>query len=180
MKPTWIKTLAGACVGLLLVIVSETVSLSAQELGNQSSPTSAGNFSKRSIHGAWLILVQQKNCQSGAPIGPPGRGLLTFVDGGTINETTAPTGGSPLPVPFFRSPGHGVWERINWNYYTATMISQRLNPDGTFAGWAKVQASFQLAESGNEFTSTGSYEIINPSGVVSLSGCSTSTGTRLE
>jgi hypothetical protein len=140
-----------------------------------------GQQSPRSIEGVWLLQVQRRDCQTGNPIGPAGHGLLTFASGGTISETTAPPAGpAPLPTPFFRSPGHGVWQRLNWEKYTAAIINQRLNADGTFAGWTRLRATFQLRENGNEITSTGSFEFIDPSGNAAPPGCSTSTGTRFE
>ena len=155
--------------------------MSGQQPANPSSTPTTGNFSKRSIHGVWLTVVQQKDCQTGNPGAGFGRGLLTFAEGGTISATHAPTAGSAVPVPLSLSPVHGVWERHDWNHYTVTMIGQRLNPpDGTFAGWHKVQMSLQLAESGNEFTGTSSFEIVNPSGAVLASGCSAITGNRLQ
>jgi hypothetical protein len=60
------------------------------------------------------------------------------------------------------------------------MISQRLKPDGSFDGWTKIVATFQLSGDGNAFTSMGSFEMISPNGVVVSTGCSLSTGTRLK
>ena len=180
MKLTSFKITAGALLGLLLIIGSRTLLISGQPANPSANPTT-GNFSKRSIHGVWLFVIQQKDCQTGNPGAGFGRGLMTFAEGGTISETAAPVAGSAVPVPLLRSAGHGVWERHSWNHYTATFISQRLNPpDGTFAGWHKVQTSMQLAESGNEFTGTSSFEIVNPSGAVLASGCAAITATRLQ
>ena len=177
MKLTLTKTLGAAFVGLSLLIGSSPNSVSGQQPGN--SDGAIGDFSKRSIQGVWLVVVQRKHCQTGDLIGPPGRGLLTFAEGGTISETTAP-GALPPNVALFRSGGHGVWERQSWSHYPVTMISQRLKADGTFDGWAKIVATFELAENGNTFTSVGTFEIITPSGDVLDSGCSVTTGTRLR
>lgn len=180
MRNRTLKTMA-ALMGLLLLVGSTVIFVSGQDLENGTLLNSTKNISKRSIQGVWLVQVQQRNCQTGDPIGPAGHGLLTFAEGGTINETTAPPAPLvPLPIPFFRSPGHGIWERHNWEHYTAAIINQRLNADGTFAGCTRLRANFQLMESSNEFTSTGSFELINPSGTVIFTGCSTSTGTRFD
>jgi hypothetical protein len=179
MKLTSFKITAGALLGLLLIIGGRTLLMSGQP-ANPSSTPATGNFSKRSIHGVWLTVVQQKDCQTGNPGAGLGRGLMTFAEGGTLSGTLATVPGSSPPVSLGSSPGHGVWERHSWNHYTATMIAQRLNPDGTFAGWHKVEVSLQLAPSGNEFTGTSSFEIVNPSGAVLASGCSAITGTRLQ
>ena len=171
------QTMSAAVLGLLLLVATTMSSVSGQVQGNNPSGSETGNFSKKSIQGVWLIVVQRKDCQTSNPMGPPGRGLVTFADGGTLSETAAP---GVTPVPFLRSAGHGVWERNGWSHYPATIISQRLNADGSFAGWTKLVATFQLSENGNTFTASGSFEVIEPNGNVSLTGCSTTTGTRLQ
>lgn len=174
------KSLVGL-LGSLILFGGMLIIVAGQNSKVESPKNSGEGFSKRSIEGVWLVEAQRRDCQNGNPIGPAGRGLMTFAAGGTMSETTAPPAAPvPLPVPVFRSTGHGVWQRINWEHYTGAFIIQRLNPDGTFAGWIRSRGTFQLMESGNEFTSTGSTEITDPSGTVVLTGCSTSTGTRFE
>jgi hypothetical protein len=171
-------------VGLLasLVLIAGFFAISGgREVRGESTQSSADEFSKRSIAGVWLVEAQRRNCQTGAPIGPAGRGLVTFAADGTLSETTAPPAAAePLEVPVFRSPGHGVWQRLNWEHYTGAFISQRLNSDGTFAGWTRSKATYQLMESGSEITSTVTVELLDPSGNVFLAGCATATGTRFE
>ena len=181
MKLTSFNITAGALLGLSLIIGSRTLLISGQGSANPPSTSTSGNFSKRSIHGVWQTVVRQKDCQTGNPGPGVGLGLITFAEGGTLGGTFASApGSSPPPVSLGISPGHGVWERHNWNDYTVTMITQRLSPDGTFAAWHKVKMSLQLAESGNEFTGTSTFEIVSSSGAVILSGCSTIAGTRIE
>ena len=184
MKNTLLNKSLAAFLGSLILVGGMIAIVAGQDLKTETPQSLAEDFSKRSIEGVWVVQVQRRDCQTGTPMGPAGRGLLTFANGGTVNETTAPPAPPiPPPVPpppFFRSPGHGVWQRLNWENYAVAIINQRLNPDGTFAGWTRLRASFQLAESGTEITSTGSFEFIDPSGNQTSSGCSTSTGTRFE
>ena len=170
-------------VGLLgsLILFGSIFVIVAQDAKVLSTQNLAEDFSKRSIEGVWIIQAQRRDCQTGNPMGPAGHGLMTFATGGTMSEMTAPSAGPvPLPVPIVRSSGHGVWHRLNWENYTGAFIIQRLNPDGTFAGWIRSRGTFQLNESGNELTSTGSTEVLDAGGNVISTDCSTSTGTRFE
>ncbi len=177
MKPKLFKTITAASLGLLILIASKMTSIAAQDSGNHPSATATGNFSKRSIEGVWLVTLQQTSCDTGAPIREPGRGLMTFAEGGTLSETTAPSG--PLPGPMLRSPGHGVWERRGGNEYAAVTVVQLLGIDGAYAGRSRIVSTFQLSDDSKEFTSTATFTIIAPNGSV-LTGCSISTGTRIE
>jgi hypothetical protein len=174
------KSLVGLLVSLIL-FGSMLAIVAGQDPKIESPQNIAEPFSKRSIEGVWLIVAQRRDCQTGDPIGPVGRGLMTFATGGTMSEMTAPPAGpTPLPAPIVRSAGHGVWNRLNWENYTGAFIIQRLNPDGTFVGWVRSRGNFLLMESGNDLTSTGSTEVLDAAGNVLSTGCSTSIGTRFE
>jgi hypothetical protein len=175
MKNSSLRTKAAAMAGLLILCTSVIVFVSAHESAAQSWGT---DDSKKSLEGVWLTQVQRINCDTGDPIALPGQGLITFARDGTLSETTAPSG--PQPMPFLRGPGHGVWDQHSQREYTVTIINQRLNPDGSFAGWSKVRGTFYVAKNGNEFTAASAFEIIDPNGNVLFMGCSTVTGTRFQ
>ena len=181
MKNTLLGKSLAAFLGLSILVGGMIVIVTGQDSKFETPQNLAKSFSKRSIEGVWLLEPQRRDCVTGNPMGPAGRGLMTFANGGTMSETAAPPAAPlPLPVAIVRSAGHGVWQRLNWENYTAAFIIQRLNPDGTFAGWIRSRGTFQLSESGNEITSTGSTEVLDPSGTVVTTGCFTSNGTRFE
>lgn len=64
--------------------------------------------------------------------------------------------------------------------FTNTITSFRFNADGTYAGTQKITRQIELDGSGDGFTSTNSVEIIDTSGTVLQTLCSTETGTRIE
>ena len=43
---------------------------------------------KTQLVGTWQVQVTQIDCQSGQQLGPPFTSLLTFAQGGTMNEDT--------------------------------------------------------------------------------------------
>src|SRR5262245_55555206 len=59
----------------------------------------------RTLEGAWLVVTQQRNCTTNAPIGLPHPALVTYHAGGTLSDSS--------DVPAFavgqRSEGHGTW-----------------------------------------------------------------------
>ena len=172
MKNSLLKTLAGTLMLVLMFVGSMNVCVSAQGL--------AEDFSKRSIVGVWLAQLQGRNCTTGDPVGPSAPGLMTFAEGGTLSETATIPPPNPFPSPFFRSPGHGIWDRQNWENYTAAIVLQRLNADGTFAGRTRIRLTIQLMDSGNGFTWTGTGELVAPDGTVIGTSCNTGSAVRFE
>jgi hypothetical protein len=79
-----------------------------------------------------------------------------------------------------RLPGHGVWERQNGRQYSAAFRFLNFNLDRTFAGTNVIRSAISLSHSGNEYTSTDTVEILDPSGTVIDRGCATQTATRFE
>lgn len=165
--------------GLLMLAGSARLFVSGQELKNESSQNSTENFSTGSrIVGTWQTSVTPRNCQTGVPVAPSFPGLLTFNEGETLTGTSAAV-----------SSVYGVWQRrdgVQQNQsdfaqqYSFAFISLRYSPTGTFIGTQKVRQTATLGTSGNDFTSTGSIEILDANGNTIGTGCSTSTATRFQ
>src|SRR5579862_4090429 len=75
--------------------------------------------SKAKLVGTWQVTVTQVDCQSGTQLGPPFTSLLTFAQGGTMNEDTE--------NPFFgrgqRGGGQGMWSSSGQSIYAAKSIA---------------------------------------------------------
>ncbi len=155
-----------------------TLIMAAPTFTNASASEVQKTSFKKSIVGVWLWQLQGRDCTSGAPLGGSAPGVLTFATGGTLSETT--TVPTPIGVPFFRSPGHGFWDKQNAVNYTAAFILQRLSADGSFAGRTILRGTIQLSENDDEFTWTGSGEVLAPNGTVLLNTCNTATAVRFE
>jgi hypothetical protein len=85
-------------------------------------------------------------------------------------------GSSPALV----SNAYGVWQHTGGPNFTNTFTVFRFNPDGTYAGTLKATRMIVLGEDANEFTVTATEEILDPSGTVIATLCSTQTARRLE
>ena len=134
------------------------------------------NTHERAITGVWRTVVTVRNCQTGAPLVPPFRGLFTFNEGGTMSEYGIGPGASPA----LRSPGHGVWQRDHgWQDYSFVFTYYRYNATGIFIGSQKVTATLVLGESGDEFTTNSEIESFDANDNLISTACATTAGTRL-
>jgi hypothetical protein len=153
------------------------ISVLGQESKTSNSPEEQTEHSQRNIVGAWRTAVTLRNCQTGLPVSPVGRGLLTFNEGGTLSEYN----GSPALPPAMRSPGHGVWEQQRGRRnFSGVFVINRYDATGVFIGTTKVTVAWKLSASGNSFTSNAAVEIFDANDNLIGTGCATSVGTRIE
>lgn len=172
MKNKFMQIAAGTIFGLLIIAGSAQFLVSGQEFKKDSSEDSAENSSRNNsrLVGTWQTIVTPRNCQTGVPVAPAFPGILTFNEGGTLTGTSTAV-----------SSVYGVWERRGgWRHYSFAFISLRYSPTGTFIGTQKVRQTVEFGVGGNDFTSTGSIEILDANGATVGTGCSTSTGTRFQ
>ena len=160
MKRTYWKTIAGASLAVVLVMIAAQIPISGQ------------NGKGRRIEGTWRVEITLRNCQTGAAIATES-GLHTFLAGGSMLST-------PAINPALLSTGHGVWEHLGGRSFTNTVVLFRFNPDGTYAGTAKVTRQIELGENPDELTSTDIGEATDPNGNVIGTRCATVVGRRLE
>jgi hypothetical protein len=179
MKKTFLKTIGGAALAILMLAMFAQIQVSAQVLENIPLEQSRG------IVGAWRTAITQRNCQTGLPLGPAFRGLFTFNKGGTMSEY----GIGPGLSPALRSPGHGVWEQISgggrifssvFRNYSFKFIFYRYDASGVFIGSSKITGALELGESGDGFTSSSTIEVFNANDNLIVTGCATAVGTRIE
>ena len=149
-----------ASIIALAVITALTMKVfivSGQNIQTKQSAASS-NARERTIAGVWRTVVTPRNCQTGAPVAPPLRGLFTFNEGGTMSEYGIGPGSSPA----LRSPGHGVWEREQgWKDHSFAFTFYRYDASGAFIGSQKVTATLELGASGDEFTTKSVVEVFD-------------------
>lgn len=134
------------------------------------------------IVGTWLVQVTLRNCQTGAPLGPPFNSLVTFHADGTIVEAAASTSFAPGQ----RTPAHGTWTRQGPRTYRQNMAALLLfdtpagypvPPGGFLAGGQTVNHTVTLVDA-NRLTSTGTNAFYTNGLVLYRSGCSTAEAVR--
>lgn len=166
------QTIGGTFLGLLLLFGCTQVFVSGQDSQKSEARLSKEGFGP-GIEGVWLTTVTQLNCQTGVTVRTV-QGLLTFHNDGTIAET------STVSSPAFRSPGHGLWEKIAGQSYSGKFIFQRFNADGSYAGTQKITQSFELSRFGNTFEASGTVQLFDTNNNLIGGGCATATGRRFE
>ncbi len=135
---------------------------------------SAQQAAPKKLEGVWDSRVTLTNCQSGAVLAMF-RAFEMFIHGGSLTDTNAAPNAATS-----RGPGFGRWQHLDGQNYSAAMQFFRFNPDGSFAGVQKINRAIVLANDGNSYTSTVTFESDDPSGNVLMSGCGTETATRLQ
>ncbi|HEX4707332.1 MAG TPA: hypothetical protein VH229_06330 [Candidatus Udaeobacter sp.] len=170
MKITSLKQI---CSSALIVMAALTVAFSFASAQAPERPM----HPERTIQGVWRTMVTPVNCQTGDPLAPPFRSLLTFNMGGTMSEYGIGPGSSPA----LRSPGHGVWQREHgWQDYSYTFTFYRYDASGAFIGSQKVTSVLELGASGDEFTTHAAGEILDANDNVIATFCVRAAGTRFE
>ena len=150
-----------------LILIGLTLAFSSASAGGPA----------RTVEGAWRNMVTPVNCQTGAPLAPPFRSLLTFNEGSTMSEY----GISPGLTPALRSPGHGVWERgPTMKNYSFAFTFYRYDASGLFIGSQKVTSALRLAASGQDFTSNAVVQILDANDNVVATFCANAAATRFE
>jgi len=149
MKTTFLKSIGGTALALLVLVGGMQISVSGQsDEGHEPS-----------LVGVWVTQVTRRNCETGAPIGATSQIQVTFAKGGTLLETVGPS--------IFRSPGNGIWKREHgWNEYSFGERFMRFDAAGSFTGSGVVRAALTLDETGDHYTSTATNDVLDAAGNV--------------
>lgn len=161
MKQTFLKLTVGTALTLLM-IAGGIQTVSAQE------PVEPHGFG---IVGTWDAEVTLLNCTTGVPLFPPGRSLVSYVQGGTFIEEAS---GTP---PSMRYPGLGVWMHVRARTYTLAFKVFQFNADGTSNGKIVVVTDVEH-NLDDSLTSSGSVRLFNAAGDLTATLCVSTTATR--
>lgn len=177
MKNTFFKTISGTILTILMLAISAQISVFAQDGSEEKSSTqtqkdSSAQRGNAALEGSWNVQVTIRNCQTGAVI-ISFPAMNTFMRGGTMQE--AGSSSSTL-----RAAGHGVWSHQNGRSFSSAFQFFRFNADGTYAGIQRVRRQIEVSRFGSSFDASATFEIFNPSGVLTATGCATETAVRFE
>lgn len=176
MKKTFLKTVGGAALAILMLVVFAQIRVSAQQ--EPPEDLTRRNITQ-ALEGSWSAQVTVLNCQSGGAIRTFPR-MNTFMQGGTMQEFSAAV------APSLRGPGHGVWSYLSERRFSnAIQFSYavqffRFNADGSFAGSVRERRNVEVSRFRNTYNATGTGEIFDANGTLILTTCSTETATRFE
>ena len=140
MRNTFLKTIGGTILTILMLAAFTNISVSAQAVLN-SPPTEDGRFqspeNSRDLEGTWDAQVTIRNCQTGEAI-RTFASIGTFMSGGTSLDSTS---GIPQSL---KTPGHGIWSHISGNTYRFKFKSFSFDPSGNFTGWTIINHEANL------------------------------------
>ncbi len=138
--------------------------------------------SKAKLVGTWQVTVTQVDCQSGTPLGPPFTSLLTFAQGGTMNEDTENSAFGRGQ----RGGGQGMWSSTGQSTYAAksvalikytTPANQKTHNPGFEAGKQTINQNITFNDQSGQWTSTASVTFADANGNVYRQGCALAAGT---
>jgi len=124
------------------------------------------------IQGTWETQITLNDC-AGHVI-RSFQGMLTFHQGGTLMDgTTTPSA--------LRSPGEGVWRHSTGDTYAFRIKAFTFNAQNAFTGWSIISGELAVDATGDAFTGAGgTVKVYDPNGVLLVTFCADSVGTRFE
>ncbi len=148
------------------IVLSLGISAAAQNRG-----TEAG------LKGTWVVLVQQRDCQTGVALGDPFGSLVTFASDGTMTETTS----NPMFYPSERGPGHGLWSKAGDHKYRASSAAF-VTTNGVLSSTQTITETIEMGNDPSHFLTTkAQVQFLNPDdGTLLRSGCATAVGKRFQ
>jgi hypothetical protein len=150
------KMLLGTAIGALL-------SLGTALAGDNAS---MAWYDAPSLVGAWqfemTVRVKTDDCTSGDPLGSPNPfpGLVTFHEGGTMNEFASR---APSSV---RSTGFGSWKQTGEHRYKARHTFMEFDSNGLLARTMVIDSRIRLNSKGSKYKAVGRLELTDVSGNV--------------
>ena len=138
-----------------------------------AQPVSAGESKgeRGKLVGTWFTNVTARDCGTEQEIRSfPALG--NFASGGTLSDTTTAIS------PALRSPGHGTWEQVGRNKYNSISLAFLFSPAGVWTGTQRITQDIEIRK--NRFISTASIRYFDTAGNVTMKGCATAAGTRVE
>jgi hypothetical protein len=166
------KSLAYKIVSRMMAVAICGLALAA----TASAQVEDWDFGARKLEGSWKTTVTQRNCATGAAMGPAFEGLLTFSRGGTLLESTA----APAFFPSVRGPGHGVWSHGRSHRTFNLVFVAQITSNGVLTRTQTVRQTLVVGDDSDTFTASGPVNFVFADGSPAINGCSTAIGKRIE
>jgi hypothetical protein len=162
MKNTFVKTMGGTAVILLLV-------------GATLAGSDPGENHTQTIEGVWQVSRVGVNCNDpNQALGTPFPAIMTFHRDGTVTGA----GKSPVTGPF-DTPEYGSWRERGRRNYSFRELQYRYDGSGIFLGSLVITADVELTGA-NSFIYSATIQLANANGDPTATLCGRATGTRFE
>jgi len=124
------------------------------------------------LQGTWDMQITLTDCAGHVIRSFPS--LIEFVAGGTVVESNA---GTPQAL---KTPGEGVWSHTTDNNYAFRFKFFTFDAQNVFTGWTIIAGKTTVDTTGNANSGTATVEVYDPNGVLLVSLCAETAGTRFD
>lgn len=167
MKTKLVTTILGSLVlGCALVTL-----LAATAIGQVTEGGKLGAGGGR-LQGSWDMQITLTDCAGHVIRSFPS--LIEFTAGGTVVESN---GGTPQAL---KTPGEGVWRHTTDSNYAFRFKFFTFSAQNVFTGWTIIAGETTVDETGDANTGSATVEVYDPNGVLVVSLCAETAGTRFE
>jgi hypothetical protein len=124
------------------------------------------------LQGTWEMQITLTDCAGHVIRSFPS--LIEFAAGGTVVESN---GGTPQAL---KTPGEGVWRHTTDHTYAFRFKFFTFNAQNVFTGWTIIAGETTVDETGNANTGSATVKVYDPNGVLLVSLCAETAGTRFD
>jgi hypothetical protein len=124
------------------------------------------------LQGTWEMQITLTDCAGHVIRSFPS--LIEFAARGTVVESNA---GTPQAL---KTPGLGVWRHTTDNNYAFRFKFFTFDPQNVFTGWTIITGETNVDSTGDANTGSATVDVYDPNGVLLVSLCAETTGTRFE
>src|SRR5438552_16594038 len=124
------------------------------------------------LQGTWEMQITLTNCAGTVLRSFPS--LVEFMAGGTVVESN---GGTPQAL---KTPGEGVWRQTTDNNYAFRFKFFTFDPQNIFTGWTIIAGTTTVNPTAHTNAGSATVKVYNTSGVLLVSLCASTAGTRFK
>ena len=124
------------------------------------------------LEGTWDMQITLTDCAGHVIRSFPS--LIEFAAGGTVVESN---GGTPQAL---KTPGEGVWRHATDHNYAFRFKFFTFNTSNVFTGWTIIAGETTVDRTGNANAGSATVKIYDPNGVLLVSLCAETAGTRFD
>jgi hypothetical protein len=168
-------------ISLALIVTAMMTTLligtSAQSIQRNDQGGSGEGAQHSKLQGTWNVTLRFPVCSAtcGCPGGVPNIPIPTLNTYLKDDTMLVALGGS-----LFSGPGHGSWERIDHNQFSARFKFFLFNPAGMLRGSEEVRKNILLTGP-DTFEATSTFDVFDTAGNITAQGCIINeTATRFE
>jgi len=124
------------------------------------------------LQGTWEMRITLTDCVGHVIRSFPS--LIEYAAGGTVVESNA---GTPQAL---KTPGEGVWNLVSDHTYAFRFKFFTFDTQNIFTGWTIIAGTTTVNPTGDTNAGSATVKVYNASGVLLVSLCASTAGTRFK